>query len=384
MQPLKVRTIIILFISLTSIWVAPCQARITFIPNLLLNLQINYDSNFYYLPANEKSVVTRLVEPGFEFGLETAKILIEAHYMLSANYYNQADEEDFYGHKALLLGEVELTDRTKLTINNRYFYTRDPAHLDPLGTPAFREKYSQNRFRAALSYYFEPKFTVEVGYQNWITDYDRPELEDAYGNQGSIDLIYHRNRTSALNVEYQYWSMEYDGTTPDYISQLLWLKYKKEWRLISLEAGFGYHKREYDAPDLKDNSTSIYTLNLVGTSRSGKSRYSFKGQQNYNYLSFRSNDYYKANRFTGKYDYDWTVRITSGLEASYQNNDYINSDREEDISEVGGGVGYLIKEWLELVFSLSYEKRGSNIALRNYDRVIALLELQFDYDVGKP
>jgi hypothetical protein len=382
MQPAKFRAIILLIIALSCIRVSECHARVTIIPNVLLNLQTNYDSNFYYLSSDEKSVVTRLVEPGFEVGVETAKALIAARYTLSANYYDEAGEDDFYGHQGLLLGEVELTDRTKFDIKNRFIYTQDPGQLDPIGTPASREKYFQNRFRMALSYYFEPKFTVEVGYQNWITDYDKHELEDAKGNQGSIDLIYHLNRSSALDIEYQYWSMNYDGVTPDYNSHLLWFKYRKEWRLVALEAGVGYHKRSYDESGLSDSTTTIYNLILDGASRSGKSRYSLSGQQNYNYLGFHSNDYYKAYRFTGKYDYDWTVRITSGLEASYQNNDYINSQREDDIRKVAGDVGYLFKEWLELVMSLSYEERDSNTTSRDYDRLIALIELQFDYDIG--
>ena len=383
MNFVKLKTIIILLIALSSIRVAPCQARTTFIPNLLLNLQTNYDSNFYYLPSDEISVVTRVVEPGFELGIETAKSLIAAHYTLSANYYNQAGEENFFGHKGLLLGEIELTDRTKLEIKDRFVYTQDPAYLDPIGLPALREKYTQNRLQLSLSYHFEPKFTVEAGYQNWITDYDEELLEHAYGNQWSIDLIYHLNRSSALDVEYQYWMMNYDGITPDYKSHLLWLKYRREWRLVNLEAGFGYHNRKYDAPGLKDSNTFIYSLSIDGSSRSGKTRYSLMGQQNYNYLGFHSNDYYRAYRFTGKLDYDWTVRITSGLELSYQNNDYINSQREDDIYKVAGDAGYLIKEWLELVFSLSYEERRSSTGVRSYDRVIALLELQIDYDIGK-
>jgi hypothetical protein len=65
-----------------------------------------------------------------------------------------------------------------------------------------------------------------------------------------------------------------------------------------------------------------------------------------------------------------------------QNNDYINSQREDDIRKVAGDVGYLFKEWLELVMSLSYEERDSNTTSRDYDRLIALIELQFDYDIG--
>ena len=381
----KVRIIALLVSILISNWAVLCRAEatVTVIPNLLLNMQLNYDSNFYYLPEKEISVTTYIVQPGFELGIETAKSLIAVHYTLNAHSYNQKGEDNFYGHTGLLLGEIELTDRLNLDLKNRFVYSRDPSQLDPIGTPAFREKYYQNRFKSALSYHFEPKFTFQVGYQNWITDYKDSVLEDAIGNQGSIDLIYHLNRSAALDLEYQYWKMDYDGSTSDYTSQLLSLIARKDWRLIELEAGFGYHKREFDDSGLNDNDTFMYRLTLDGISTSGKTRYSLTGQQNYNYLGFHSNDYFKAYRFSGKLDYDATVRISTGIEGSYQNDDYVNSNREDDIYAISADVGYLIKEWLELLFSVGYEQRDSNFSSEEYNKTLALIELRVDYDLGK-
>ncbi len=381
----KNELILLLVLLLAGNWAVLCNAQtsVTVIPNLLFNMQLNYDSNYYYLPEKERSVTTYLVQPGFEIGVETPKSLVAIHYTLNAHHYNQKGEDNFYGHTGLLLGEVELTDRLQLDLKNRFIYTRDPAQLDPIGTPAFREKYYQNRFKTALSYHFEPKFTVQVGYQNWITDYKDSALEDAVGNQGEIDLIYHLNRSAALDLEYQYWKMDYDDSTPDYTSQLLSLIARKEWRLIALEAGFGYHNRDFDESGLKDNDTFIYRLTLDGTSTSGRTRYSVAGQQNYNYLGFHSNDYYKAYRFSGKLDYDATVRISTGIEGSYQNDDYINSNRDDDIYAISADVGYRIKEWLELHLSVGYEQRDSNFSFEEYDKTLALIELRYDYDLGK-
>ncbi len=375
--------VILLLLVISCMSVSWCRAQTTFIPNAILNLQLNYDNNFYYLPEDEISVTTYLVQPGFEIGLETAKGLLAARYTLDANFYNQSGEDDFYGHSGLLLGEFELTDRLQLDLKDRLVYTRDPAQLEPIGTPASREKYFQNRFAAALSYHFEPKITVKGRYENWITDYRDGDLEDAVGNQGAISLIYHLNRSTAVDLKYQYWAMDYDDTTSDYQSHLLWLKSRKEWRLVSLEAGIGYHERSYDDHKLEDNDTFIYSLELDGASKSGKSRFGLSALQNYNYLGFQNNDYYKAYIFAGKYDYDLTMRITAGVEASYQNNDYVNTRRDDDIYAAAGDIGYLIKEWLELVFSVSYEQRDSKEELKDYDRFIGLVELQFDYDFGK-
>ena len=379
----RITIIILLLVAVVFIQVSLCRAQTTFIPKALFNAGIAYDSNYYYLPEDEKSVTTYFVQPGFEIGLETPKSQVALQYRLNANYYNQSGEDDFYGHSALLLGDTELTDRLKFEVTNRFVYTRDSAQLDPVGRPASREKFFQNRLHTALSYHFEPKFTVEAGYQNWITDYKDSDLEDAVGNQGSVDLIYHLNRSAAVDLAYEYWNMDYDDRTSDYQSHLLWLKYRKQWRLVSLQAGIGYHERNYDDSDLDDNDTFIYSLELKGASKSGRSRYELSGLQNYNYLGFHPNDdYYKAYRFSGKYEYDVTMRITSGLEASYQNDDYINSPREDDTYTVTGDIGYRIKEWVELAASVSYEERDSNQGRNDYDKLIGMVELRFDFDFG--
>ena len=67
----KIKLIILLVPILISSWAVLCRAgpTVTVIPNLLLNLQLNYDSNFYYLPKKEKGVSTYIVQPGVELGI---------------------------------------------------------------------------------------------------------------------------------------------------------------------------------------------------------------------------------------------------------------------------------------------------------------------------
>ena len=145
----KVKIIILLVLILISSRDVLCSAETTFtvIPNLLLNTQLNYDSNYYYLPEKEISVTTRLVQPGFEIGVETPKSLVALHYTLNAHYYNQKGEDDFYGHTALMLGEMNLTDRLKLDLKDRLF-----THgIRPRSTPSAPLLPGKSITRTALS-----------------------------------------------------------------------------------------------------------------------------------------------------------------------------------------------------------------------------------------
>ena len=350
---------------------------------LLLNLGLQHDSNFYYDADDEKSVTTYLVQPGVELGYETAKSEIALNYMLNANYYDESGEDDFYGHTASLNGNFYMSDRLSFNLSDEFVKTRDSSNLDDLGNVASREEYYQNRLRAMFSLDFEPKFTTELGYQNWITEYDQDRDDDSKGNQGIFDLIYHLNKSTSLDLEYHYWDMDYDGDELDYTSNQLSLVARKEWRIVSLEAAVGYQNREFDASDQDDIDVVPYRFTLQGRTASGKSRFSLSAQNNFNFLNINDEGYYKGNRFSLTFDYDLTDKITLGVNGYYQNSDYENTNREDDLYNIGADINYQIRRRLALYFSARYENRDSTIQLADYSNTEVIGQLRFSHDIAK-
>jgi len=364
------------------------QAQTNLRTALLLDAGVAYDSNFYFDANDEIGVTTFLIQPGMEVWFETPKTEWAAHYNLDANYYDRSEEDNFYGHTAFLLGDIELTDRLSLELSDNFRYTRDSVQLDPLGNSANREKYYQNRAKALFSYYFEPKFTVEAGYQNWITDYRNGSLEDADGHQGIFDLIYHLNRSTSLDLEYHYWDMNYDGATPDYTSNQLSLVARKEWLHTALELGVGYQKRSFTAPgdsaqDPDDIEVVPYRFRIEASSTSGKSRLTMSADHNFNYLNLSSQGYYEADRYGLTIDHDLTERITAGLRGFYQKSDYEDSSRDDDTYNITGEINYLMKEWLVFLVSAGYETRNSNMSAEDYDNTTVMGQLQFKHSLGR-
>ncbi|KPK22700.1 MAG: hypothetical protein AMJ61_16955, partial [Desulfobacterales bacterium SG8_35_2] len=311
---------------------------------LLLNLGIQYDSNFYFDPIDERGVTTYLIQPGIELGYETGKSEIAFNYMLDANYYDESSEDDFYGHNAFLIGDFELSDRLSFNLSDNFRYTYDTAELDDLGNIRTREKYYQNRLRALFALDFEPKFTTQFGYQNWITDYKDDTSVDSMGNQGILDLIYHLNSSTSLDLEYHYWNMDYDGPVSDYTSNQLSLVARKEFRIVDLEAAVGYQKRKFDEPALEDAEVVPYRLILNGRSSSGKSRFSLSVARNFNFLVTSDQGYYEANRFSLNLDHDLTGKITVGVRGYFQNSDYDNSIRDDDTYNILADINYQMRE----------------------------------------
>jgi hypothetical protein len=354
---------------------------------LLLNLGIQYDSNFYYDPLDERGVTTYQVQPGIELGYETGKSEIAFRYMLDANYYNESNEDDFYGHDASLVGNFELSDRLSFNLSDYFRYTYDTAYLDDLGDTRTREKYYQNRLRALFALDFEPKFTTQFGYQNWITNYDDDTLTAPYdnsmGNQGIFDLIYHLNSSTSLDLEYHYWAMDYDGPVSDYTSNQLSLVGRKEFRIVDLEAAVGYQKRKFDEPGLDDIDVVPYRFILRGRTSSGKSRYSLSAEQNFNFLETSDQGYYEAMRFSFRLDHDLTGKITVGLNGYYQNSDYVDTIQEDDTYNILADINYQLREKIALYFSAGYENRDSNIPSEEYNNTEVIGQVRFFHDIAK-
>jgi hypothetical protein len=350
--------------------------------NLLLNLGIQYDNNFFYDAYDEIGVTTFLVQPGIELGLETGKSEIEFRYTLDANYYDESTVEDFYGHTALLTGDFEMSDRLSLNLSDNFIKTRDSAELDPLGNTATRYLYNKNTLIAILSHDFT-NLTTRFGYQNLIYDYDDYRNEDSMGNQGIFDFIYYLNNSTSLDLEYQYWKMDYDGPTSDYTSNQVSLVTRKEWRVTSLEAGVGYHKREFDETGISDANIVPFRVILLGKSSSGRTRLSISAARNFNLRSDDFYGYYEANRLSLRLDRDLTSKVTLGLDGYYQKSDYVYEVREDDNSNIMAYINYQFRERWALYFSAGFESRNSNIPDEEYDNGVAMGQLRFSHNIAK-
>lgn len=350
---------------------------------LLLNQSLIHDSNFYYDPYNEIDVVTYLLQPGIEMGYETGKSEFALLYTLNANFYDESAEDDFYGHTFDFNGDIALSDRLSLKLSDNYIKSRDTTELDELGNIRTREKYYQNRLKGIFSLDFEPKFTTRFGYQNWITDYDQNISIDSTGNQGIFDLIYHLNSSTSLDLEYHYWDMDYDGPVSDYTANQLSIVARKAFRIIELEAGVGYQKREFDGAGLEDIEVIPYRLTLRGSSSSGKTRFALSTKNNFNFLDRNDQGYFTGSRYSLSINYDLTGKITVGISGYYQSYDYENISRDDDIYNIMADINYQFRDNLAIYFSAGQEERSSNIPIEEYKNMEILGQVRFFYDLVK-
>lgn len=362
------------------------------------------DSNFYKAEATKREVYTYLVQPGLEFGYETAKSLISLGYTLDAHYYEDQDdvpageteakEDDFVGHTLAFQARTKPFDRLTLGLDNSFYKTRDPAQSDVLSNSVARDKYSINRLTPLIFYDFENRFSIGLRYRNTETDYDLSTSEDYSEHRGMIDLIYNFSRTASLGLQYQKWDMDYDLTTSDYTSDKVMLILKKQFKNFSFEAGGGYHERDFDDAALESYDSGSYRVAVLwrNVPENPRSTFSIIAEMDYNDAG-AGDSYYKAHKVTLNAGHIFLEKVKVDISGSYQNSDYQRTTgttpvgttelRDDDTYTINGSIGYLLTDMLTFSVGSGYEDRDSNISGKSYDNTSIWARLDFAYDFNR-
>lgn len=349
------------------------------------------DSNYYKVEDNETEVHTYLVQPGIEFGYETAKSLLMLDYTVDAHFYDYQDEtpadaetDDFVGHTLSLKTQTKPTARFTVGLEESSYQTRDPLHTDILSNYEIREEYYINRLTPWVVYEFGPRFNVGARYRWTEVDYDRSVEEDSTGHQGILDLKYNLTEHSSVGLQYQHWTMDYDRDRSDYVSDYIGLVFERRSKYFSFDAGGGYHKRSFDEAGLEDIDTFAYHVGVKGEKAS--SHIALRAERNFdNY--HEQGDYHRAQRVGLELGHVFMGKLPATVEGVYQNSNYegvtTSTGREDDTYGISGSLDYMFTDWLTFGVTAGYQERDSNLAGFDYDNTFFMIGLDLAYDVGE-
>ena len=125
-----------------------------------------------------------------------------------------------------------------------------------------------------------------------------------------------------------------------------------------------------DVGSLCLDDIDVFTYNLgfdgQGMLANRRTHISFNVEQNFNDQSV-GNNYYTATRYILRGGHEFSSRLSGDLEASYMTADYENTNRDDDITEFSGTIGYKIARWLTFSVTGGIEERDSNISGLDYD-----------------
>jgi len=379
-------------------------AKFTIKPRVASSWQT--DSNFFKAETGKREVYTYLLQPGIDLGFETAKTKLSLNYTLNAYYYDdqdtvpagqqKADDNDYFGHTAVFRSRYQVFDRLLIGLDDSYFKTRDPAQSDDLSNSVDRDKFTINRLTPMLFYDFGPKFTTGLRYRNTETNYSKGDKEDSSEHRGMFDLIYNLSRTASLDLEYQHWVRGYDKTTSDYTSDQIALIFKKQFQYTIVEAGGGYHQRDFDDAGLDKIDTVAYRIavraqNPPAPDARPRSWLNLSAEMNFNDQGV-SDSYYTSHRVSLNVGHIFLEKIKVDVRGYYQRADYERTTgltpsgatelREDDTYYISGSIGYIFDDWLTFSVSASYEDRDSNLQGYDYDNTSVMAKVDLSHDLG--
>ncbi|MFC1840613.1 outer membrane beta-barrel protein [Thermodesulfobacteriota bacterium] len=388
---------IILIILLICPFSAYSKGKITVKPKLSASWRT--DDNFHKAETSEREVRTYIIQPGIQIGYESPKSLVTFDYTLGSYNYDETDplpagldsaeNDDFTGHTALFDLVSKTSSRVTLGLKNQYFKTRDSAKSDTFSNSIDRDKYSINTLTPSILYNLGGKFSAGFRFRHTETEYDVAAKEGSTEYRPIFDLLYNFNKTTSLDLEWQYWERDFDLSS-DYESIQTKLILRKQYKYFSFEAGAGYQNRDFDSLTQKDMDVIAYRFAITG--QGPKSHVSLIAESNLN-DSGGGVLYFVATRVTLKAGRVFMGKIPVELSGMFQNSDYEDSTgltpagtveiRDDDLSSIEGSVGYIFNDWLNFTVTAGHEKRDSNMAGKNYDNNYLSFNLNFNYSFGK-
>jgi polysaccharide biosynthesis protein VpsM len=352
-----------------------------------------YDANFFKSENDTKAVNTYYVKPGFEFGYVTDKSLIGVAYSLDFFQYDdkddylpgqrKAEDLDYTAHTGRFFAQTQATERLRLELDNLFYITRDPGFAETNDNSVDRFKYTLNSFTPSLVYDFGEKFGLGLKYNNLYTDYaddDIGEGEDSIENRGIITWYYYFTPRTAFDLDYQFWKRDYDRDSVDFTSNQIMVNVEHQFNKLTVKAGAGYHKREFDDPIPLDDIDE-FVWKFSGTWEFPKSTLFTELASNYN-DSGSGDVYFTSTRLTGRFTHQVMEKLRCIFYGYYQNADYETSNRDDDRWLVSLTGEYLMNDYFTFGLSGGYEERDSNETGRNFDNQYILANLRFNYDLG--
>jgi len=356
------------------------SGKVVFIPSI--EAFYTYDSNYYKEAVQEVSINSYVIKPGFKSGYKTPKSQVIFDYFLTANDYSgdeRVEDDDYYGHDLTLSAQTQATQHLLLGIEESYIKSRVTGSLDDLGNEVSREKYEMNVLSPYLDYAFNDRWGMGVRYTNTTMDYDENLSEGSDGHQGDLDLKYHLDPTSLIKMEYNIWNRNYDRATPTYTSQQLTLAYEKEYRFFFLNAGAGYHDRQFDGAGEDDFDAFVWSISMNG--EAAKARYFLSLDRNFNNFG-EGQQYYSGLSLYAVFGYLFVDKLDLELTFEFQDRDYENKTREDEIYQLTGQLGYLLTKHFSMAVKYGYEQRDSTRADSEYDNSYLMLSAKLEYDVS--
>lgn len=356
-----------------------------------VSLTGSYDDNIYATPTNETDDFITTLAANLAVNSTWSRHALNLNARVSQDFYADNSDEDRLNWQLGGDGRVDVTSQTALTGSLAYAQLHEDRG-DPSSPAAADEPIEYNLFTgsAAISQDFA-RMTATLGgeYRNY--DYDDgtttaganidQDFRDRDEYIERLRLAYNLSPDTNVYVEGQMDQREYDQQPPAVAftrdSEGWQVVVGSEFRLTNLAQGgayIGYQEREYDAAGFADTDGIAYGAN-VDWFVTPLTTVTFRADQSVEETTVGGASGYDRQIFGIDVDHELMRNVILSGGASYGNNDFNQSVREDDLIGAHAGISYLLNRNFDIGLRYTFEDRDSNIAAADYTRNVVGLTL---------
>lgn len=351
----------------------------------------SYNDNIYATPNNEEEDFITTLAARVNVNSTWSRHALNLRGGISQDFYADNTDEDRFNWNVGAGGRVDVTSSTAITGSLGYAQLHEDRG-DPNSPAAASEPVEYTLFTAEAG--FSQRFNrVTIGVGGEYRDYDYDDLTSVGGlpiDQDVRDreefyervrLGYNLSPDTSIYVEGQLDQRDYDQQPPVVAftrdSDGRQVVVGSDFRLTNLAQGgvyVGYQEREYDNPAFGDTDGLAYGAN-VAWFLTPLTTVTFNADASVQETTVGGASSYDRQTVGVVVDHELLRNLIASGGLSYDNNDFNDSGREDDIIGARAGLIYLLNRNLDLELGYVYTDRDSNNPAFDYARNVVGLTL---------
>ena len=379
-----------------------------------LTLEEKYSDNIFYTDIDEESDFITLVTPGIWFSIpgrkeRTRKIYtskdtpggiaisrydqpsfrrLNAYFSYKPEFEIYADNSNHNTTSHQIEGVLQYNLKGGLSIEllDQLIDTYD-VYSSSLADREEQDKYRTNLANIALGYRISDKLKVNLGYSNFLVDYDEKQNEglNRTDHTGTGYVYFQVRPKTAVFTGYEFTKIDYeedgrsDNTENRFYGGFQWDITKKSRGRIKA----GYGDTDFDDPDIENAKDYIYEIQLDHrlTRKTSLSLLAYRKKEE---ADFSAYDYILTHKATTSYMQRVTNKISIGMRLSYAYESFegevnlIGEKRVDDLYYLNPYIRYHFKDWFSMDLEYKYEKRDSNVTLYEFETNSLLIGLSLE------
>lgn len=345
-----------------------------------LGISASDDDNIFRSELNEVDSTVINYRPRIQAILDTGPNQFVLDTQLDKGEYDETSEDDYDDWSVAGSAHFELNESNMLDFNASYAELHEPrgtGYSQGSNIPIEPDEYEETRVGASYQLGNNTSLgRIVLNAGNYEREYTNNRVLTAFrdredDNWGATFYWNISPRTSVL-VEYRNRDVEYQNTlvgTDSLDSEEDYVFVGIEWEATAATTGsirVGQGDKEFSDVGRDDVDKTSYEAFLTW-SPVEYSTFNFFASRLFDETTGLG-DAIERETFGANWRHEWTPRISTSVNASFNDEEYVAGLRDDDFDIISAGITYSVARWLDIGIDFGNEERDSSRQGFSYDR----------------